>query len=64
MIDEDIKQALQIILHERMKAKAELEMFRFKEETDLRKSYKREIDERLDRISELDKLYDKLKNRK
>jgi len=63
-MDEDIKQALQIILHERMRAKAELEMFRFKEETDRKKSYKREIDKRLDRISELDKLYEKLKNRK
>jgi len=63
-MDEDVKQALQIILHERMKAKAELEMFRFKEEIDRKKSYKREIDNRLDRIVELDKLYEKLKNRK
>jgi len=62
-MDEDVKQVLQIILHERMKAKAELEMFRFQEEVNLKKSYKREIDERLDRISELDKLYEKLINR-
>ena len=61
-MDEDIKQTLQVIIHERMKAKAELEMFRFKEEVDIKKSYKREIDKRLDRILELDKLYEMLKN--
>jgi len=62
-MDEDVKQLLQIILHERMKTKAELEMYRFREEVDFKKSYKREIDKMLDRIAELDKMYEKLINR-
>ena len=60
-MDENVKQMLQIILHERMKAKAELEIFRFMEATDIRKSYKRKIDELLDRINELSELYEIIK---
>ena len=61
-MDEYLKQTLNIILHERMKAKAELEMYRFKAEIDPEKSYKSEINKRLDRILELDKLFEKLSN--
>jgi hypothetical protein len=61
-MDENVKQALQIIIHKKMQIKAELEMYRFMEETDRKKSYRREIDERLDRMKELDDLYDKIKN--
>jgi hypothetical protein len=61
-MDENVKQALQLILHEKMKMKAKLEILRFKEETDNKKSYKREIDNCLDQMNELDKLYEKIKN--
>jgi len=61
-MDEYVKQTLQIILHERMKTKAELEILRFKEGTDRKKSYKREIDKCLDRLKELEELFDKIRN--
>ncbi|MCL2652113.1 MAG: hypothetical protein FWD60_13960 [Candidatus Azobacteroides sp.] len=61
-MDEYVKQTLQIILHERMKTKAELEVLRFKEETDRKKSYKKEIDKCLDRLKELDSLFEKIRN--
>jgi len=61
-MDEYVKQTLRIILHERMKTKAELEILRFKEETDQKKNYKSEIDKCLDRLKELDDLYEKIKN--
>ena len=62
-LEENVKQVLEIILHERMKTKATLEMLRFVEETNIRKSYKREIDYCLDRMTELDDLYEKIKNK-
>ena len=61
-MDEKLRQTLSYILHERMKAKAALESLRLLEETNLRKSYAREIDKCLDRMIELDKLYEKIKN--
>jgi hypothetical protein len=61
-MDENVKQVLQLILHEKMKLKAKLEILRFKEETDRKKSYQREIDHCLDQMNELDKLYEKIKN--
>jgi len=61
-MDEYAKQTLQIILHERMKTKAELEILRFKEETDRKKSYKKEIDKCLDRLKELDDMFEKIRN--
>ena len=61
-MDEFVKQALQIILHERMKTKAALEILRFNEETDRKKSYKKEIDKCLDRLNELNDLFDKIRN--
>ena len=61
-MNEYAKQTLQIILHERMKTKAELEVLRFREETDRKKSYKREIDKCLDRLKELDDLFEKIRN--
>jgi len=61
-MDEYVKQTLQIILHERMKTKAELEILRFKEETDRKKSYKKEIDKCLDRLKELNDMFEKIRN--
>jgi len=61
-MDEYVKQTLQIILHERMKTKAELEILRFKEETDRKKSYKKEIDNCLDRLKELNDMFEKIRN--
>lgn len=61
-MDEFVKQTLQIILHERMKTKAELEILRFQEETDRKKSYKKEIDKCLDRLKELDDMFEKIRN--
>ena len=61
-MDEFVKQTLQLILHERMKTKARLEILRFQEETDIKKSYAREIDRCLDRLKELDDLFEKIKN--
>ena len=61
-MDEDVKQLLKLILHERMKVKAKLEMFRFMDETDRRKSYMREIDQCLDRMNELNEMYEKIIN--
>jgi len=61
-MDEFVKQTLQLILHERMKTKARLEILRFQEETDIKKSYTREIDQCLDRLKELDDLFEKIKN--
>jgi len=60
---ENVKQILNYILHERMKAKAALENLRLLEETNLKKSFAREIDKCLDRMIELDKLYEKIKNK-
>ena len=45
-----------------MKTKAELEILRFKEETDRKKSYKKEIDKCLDRLKELDDMFEKIRN--
>jgi len=61
-MDKYIMQTLQIILHERMKTKAKLEFFRFMEETDRKRSFKNEIDKCLDRLKELDDLFNKIKN--
>ena len=61
-MDEYVKQTLQIILHERMKTKAELEFLRFMEETDRKKSYQKEIDKRLDLLNELNDLFEKIRN--
>ena len=59
-MDENVRQTLSYVLHERMKAKAALENLRLLEETNLKKSYAREIDKCLDRMIELDKIYDKI----
>jgi hypothetical protein len=61
-MDEYVKQTLKIILSERMKTKAELEILRFKEETDRKKSYQKEIDRCLDRLKELDDLFEKIRS--
>jgi hypothetical protein len=45
-----------------MKTKARLEVLRFLEETNIKKSYTREIDLCLDRLKELDELIEKIKN--
>ena len=42
-MDEYVKQTLQMILHERMKTKAELEFLRFMEETDRKKVTKKKL---------------------
>jgi hypothetical protein len=62
-MDEDVKKVLEFILHERMKTKADLELFRFLDQNDFKRSYKREIDERLDRMNFLNEWYEKLKNK-
>ena len=61
-MDEFVNQTLKIILHERMKTKSELEILRFMEETDRKKSYKKEIDKCLDRLKELDDLFERIRN--
>jgi Arc/MetJ-type ribon-helix-helix transcriptional regulator len=61
-MDEYVKQALSLILHKRMQAKAELEKLRFMEQTDRKKSYKKEINLWLDRLNELNELFEKIKN--
>jgi len=45
-----------------MKTKAESEILRFKEETDRKKSYKKEIDNCLDRLKELNDMFEKIRN--
>jgi len=61
-MEDFVKQTLKLILHEKMKIKAELEILRFKEETDRRKSYLKEINNCLDRMKELDDLFEKIRN--
>lgn len=61
-MDDYVKQTLSLILHKKMQAKAELERLRFLEQTDRNKSYKKEIDTWLDRLNELNELYEKIKN--
>jgi hypothetical protein len=61
-MDEYVKQTLKIILHKRIETKAELEYYRFKEEADWKKSYTKEIDRCLDRLKELDDLFEKIRN--
>ncbi|GHT39260.1 hypothetical protein FACS189437_02090 [Bacteroidia bacterium] len=61
-MEENVKQAIALILHERMKCKAALEMLRLVEQTNIKKSYKREIDILLDRMNELNEMYEKLMN--
>jgi hypothetical protein len=62
-MDEDVKKVLQMIVYERMKTKTALEILRFREETDRKKSYQNEIDQCLDRLKELDDLFEKIRNR-
>jgi len=62
-MENDVKQLMEFIVHQRMKIKAELETLRFLEETDKKKSYKNEINSRLDRMKELDKMFEKLKKK-
>jgi len=61
-MEENVKQILKIILNERMKVKAMLEGLRFLEQSNIKKSYKKEIDYCLDRLIDLDDLYEKIKN--
>ena len=61
-MEEYVKQTLRLILHERMKTKAKLEFLRFKEEIDMKKSYTKEIDKCLDRLKELDDMFEKIRN--
>ena len=61
-MDDYVKQTLQIILHERMKTKAKLEIFRFKQEVDLKRDYQKEIDKCLDRLNELDIMFERISN--
>jgi hypothetical protein len=42
-MDEYVKQTLRLILQKRMETKTELEIYRFKEETDRKKSYKKKL---------------------
>ncbi|MDR1813367.1 MAG: hypothetical protein LBR18_00755 [Tannerella sp.] len=58
----DRKQVIELILHERMKTKAQLEMLRFMHESNTRKSYENEINKCLDRMSELEEMYNTLIN--
>jgi hypothetical protein len=62
-MDEDVKSVLEIILAKRMELKSVLEVLRFLEENNPRKSYLREMDTVLDQINELDALYEQLKNK-
>jgi hypothetical protein len=55
---ENLKQMIALVLHERMKTKAALEMMRALEEDNF--NYKREIDKLLDRMNELDAMYERL----
>ena len=61
-MEENVRELLEVILHERMKAKATLEELRFMEETNIKKSYQKEINLCLDRLKELDDLYNEIKN--
>ena len=63
-MEENVKQVLEIILNERMKVKATLEGLRILEQSSIKKSYQKEIDYCLDRLNELDDLYEKIKNKK
>ena len=62
-MDEDVKQTLEMILHERMKTKAALERFRLLEEVNIKKSYQKEINHCLDRLKQLNDLYEKINNK-
>ena len=61
-MDDYVKQTIQIILHETMKTKAQLEIFRFKQEVDLKRDYQDEINKCLDRINELDIMFERIRN--
>ena len=61
-MEENVRQLLETILHERMKTKATLEGLRFLTTTNIKKSYQREINFCLDRLKELDDLYKEIIN--
>ena len=63
-MEEDVKQVLKSILNERMKVKATLEILRILELSNIKKSYQKEINHCLDRMKELDDLYEKINNKK
>jgi len=56
IMEEDVKQILAMIVHERMKLKVALDRFRILEEMNIKKSYQREIDYCLDCLKQLDDL--------
>lgn len=62
-MDENVKQTLEMIIHERMKTKAALERLRMLEEVSNGKSFNNEIDYCLDQLKRLDDLYDSIKNK-
>ena len=63
IMDEDKKHILVTILNERMKTKAALEELRLLETMNIKKSYQKEIDYCLDRMKQLEDLYEKIKNK-
>ena len=62
-MDENKKLVLETILDERMKTKATLEALRFLETMNIKKSYQKEIDYCLERMKELEDLYEKIRNK-
>ncbi|GHT58728.1 hypothetical protein AGMMS50239_03850 [Bacteroidia bacterium] len=63
-MEDDLREVLSLIIHRRMTLKAELEVLRSAETFDLKKSYKGEIDQVLDEMNELEKIYKRLTNSK
>jgi hypothetical protein len=57
------QEVLRLLIHERMEAKAKLEMIRAAAES-TGESFAREVNDLLDRISLLDEAYEKIKNSK
>ena len=58
-MEEEVKQTLEMIIHERMKTKTALEKLRMLEALGVRR-YEREINICLDRMKQLDELYKKI----
>ena len=61
-MEKEVKQTLDMIIHERLKIKATLENLRMLEALGVRR-YEREINFCLDRMRELDDLYEKIEKK-
>ena len=61
-MEKDVKQTLEMIIHERMKTKAALEKLRMLDALGVGR-YEREINFCLDRMKQLDDLYEKIEKK-